>query len=648
MRSIDDFPTQNPAQPIQDDAEAAFEASLQRVGLFGCQHKDRRDYGSDYQLEVIDGNARTNFRVHVQLKGSTESANADGSISVSVARTNLNYLLSPSSSIYVCHRHSDGKLLVRAAEDVYAHYARAGDAWKEQQSLTVRFVEAFDDDYQRKWHAVALARGRAARDDRLEWIATPPERLGAAVVEAAPRVNVPASASEARALLNQLYEVGEDAGISRSFDEFRAVLGSVPLCLTMLYMAEVNLGLNDQPHSAERLREALGHFTSPDRSREITPSSIAYTVGNAHLALNEYAEAVKSFRAGIAALARNEEAMGAQCWKNLGSALELAGDWEQARIAFESALKCDPDLAEAHMALAQWHRRQSRDLERAIKHIDLVAKAPGSAVSMRVVHAWRAAVLFELNRTDAAFAAVDAVVGGDKLDDWEWFWCARLVRTHGKKDVSTALHALKFWRSYLKFHRDDPRALSEAFTCEGLLHERGGDPHIDFSQFKAHAEKLLTFPDVDAGLIWDRVGHWAQRDDDWTAAERAFRHAFEAEPNRYAYCLGVALNHLDRWEDALAVLLPATETSDADSVVWFQTAFAQDRVGNTPAAVDAYRRAIELEPGYALAHFNLGGVLWNARRPKEAFSVWSEAVARFPEHELAAKLRRDFSEIFGA
>ena len=223
--SLDDFPTQNPAQPIQDAAEAAFEAALQRAGLFEHQHRDRRDYGSDYQLEVLDGNARTNFRVHVQLKGSTESANSDGSISVSVARSNLNYLLSPSSSIYVCHRHTDGKLLVKAAEDVYVHYARSGHGWKDQESVTVRFVEAFDDDYQRKWHSVVLARGRAARDDRLEWIATPPERLGVAAVNIVPRVNVPTSPREALEFLNQLYELGEDARISRSVDQFRAILG---------------------------------------------------------------------------------------------------------------------------------------------------------------------------------------------------------------------------------------------------------------------------------------------------------------------------------------------------------------------------------------------------------------------------------------
>ena len=649
VSSLDDFPTQNPAQPIQDAAEAAFEAALKTAGLLDYQHKDRRDYGSDYQLEALEGDARTNVRVHCQLKGTTDPVNADGSTSVAVSRRNLNYLLVHSGSTYVCHRTSDGTLLGKSAEEVFSEYEQSGHAWKDQESITVRFTEPFDEQYQRRLHAVALARGRASRDDRLAWVAMPPERLHAAAATSTPLVTVPASAEAAATLLSELYEHGNDALISRSFDQFWAVIGDVPSYLDRLYMSEINLGLNDMPFNAERVRDALAYFAKRDGlNPKITGASVAYTLGNAHLALKQHDDAIASYRTAIAALDEDTTTLGAQCWKNLGSALEASGDWDEARVAFETAITIDPDLAEAHMALGLWHRSRSQDLNRSIEHLDLVAKGPGSAVSMRSVHAWRAAVLFELDRVDAAFAAIDAVVGGDRLDDWEWFWCARLVRAHGRKNVSTALQALKFWRKYLKFHRDDPRGLSEAFTCEGLLHERGGDARIDFAQFKTHAEKLLTFPDADVGLIWDRVGHWAQKDDNWTEAEIAFRHAFEVNPNRYAYCLGVALNHLGRYDDALAVLLPATEAPDADSLVWFQTAFAHDRVGDTEAAVDGYLNAIELEPGYALAHFNLGGVLWNAQMHWEALSAWGEAVERFPEHELTAKLRKDFPGAFGA
>lgn len=648
MGSINDFPVENPAQPIQDRAEAAFEAALQSVGLFSFQLKDRRDYGSDYQLEALDGNARTNIRVHVQLKGESEPVNADGSTSVSVARRNLNYLLVQSNSIYVCHRHPDGPLLARSAEEVFSAYDQSGHGWKAQDSITVRFSEIFDETYQRRLHATALARGRASRDDRLGWVAMPPERLVAAVARATPRITVPTSPADAAAFLEQLYERGEDVQISASFDQFRAVLGDRPPHLDRLYMAEINLGLNELPFSVERVRLALKHFTAQYgiQPRAVS-ASIAYTLGNAHLALKEHEDAVASFVIAIATIgdetSDDATSLGAQCQKNLGSALEALGQNEQAREAFEAAVALDPELAEAHMALGLWHRNHSKDMERSMEHLEVVAKAPGSALSMRAVHGWRVAGLFDLGRVDAAFAAIDAVLAGDRLDGWEWFWCARLVRAHGKESPSSRRQALKFWRRYLKFHPGDPQALSEAFVCEWALHDRDGDTRLSFAEFKTHAEVLLKMPDTDAGLIWDRVGHWAQTDEIWVEAEAAFRHAYALNANRYAYCLAVALNHLDRWDEAVSVLAPVAETPDADSLVWFQLAFAHERVGNVDGAVEGYRKAIEFEPGYALAHFNLGGVLWNAGYLEEAVAAWSEAAERFPEHELTDKVERMLS-----
>ncbi|HEX2875937.1 MAG TPA: tetratricopeptide repeat protein, partial [Polyangiaceae bacterium] len=584
---------------------------------------------------------------HVQLKGTTDAVKGDGSTSVAVARRNLNYLLVQSHSIYVCHRDPHGPLLVRSAEDVLSAYEQGGHAWTDQETITVRFTEPFDEGYLRRLHAIALARGLSARDDRLGWVAMPPERLGVAVATAVPRITVPASAAAASTLLDDLYERGEDLQLSQSFDQFRAVLGDHAHCLDILYMSEINLGLNDLPFSAERVLEALKYFGKRDAVQpRITPASVAYTLGNAHFALKEYEDAAASLLLAIAFLGDDASAIGAQCYKNLGSVLEASGHHAQAREAFEGAVALDPELAEAHLALGLWYRNHSKDLSQSIEHLDLVAKAPGSALSMRAVHGWRAAVLFELGRTDAAFSAIEVVLAGDRLDDWEWFWCARLVRTHGKESPSARKQALKFWRRFLKFHPDDSRGLSEAFTCEWALHDRDGETRIGFAEFKAHAEALLAFPSVNAGLIWDRVGHWAQTDDNWIEAEAAFRRAFEREPAQYAYCLAVALNHLDRWEETLSVLLPIASTPDADSLVWFQLAFAQERVGNIQGAVEGYRRAIALDAEYALAHFNLGGVLWNEGNLEDAVAAWREAVTRFPEHGLAAKLQRDFPDFF--
>ncbi|WP_316876899.1 tetratricopeptide repeat protein [Ralstonia edaphi] len=45
---------------------------------------------------------------------------------------------------------------------------------------------------------------------------------------------------------------------------------------------------------------------------------------------------------------------------------------------------------------------------------------------------------------------------------------------------------------------------------------------------------------------------------------------------------------------------------------WYQLAVAFQKLGCVREPVSAYRKAIELNPNYALAWFNMGGVHWNA------------------------------------
>jgi len=644
MGSLDDLPVHHPAHSTQVQAEAAFEAEIQRVGLFARQQKDQGDYGSDYQLEVIDRDRRTNIRIHVQLKGTTDAANADGSISISVARANLNYLLAPSDSIYVCYRVAEGILLARTAESVYAEYERSGRHWQSQDTVTVRFSEPFDEDFQRRLHGIAMARARDARNTRLNWLTTPPERMADPVASEARAIQVPTMRADAYVMLRTLFDRAEDALISAAHGQFRAVLGDDPSALDLLHMAEINLRLNGMACKLDRVREALIYFEGQvGASSRTTQANILFTLGNAHLGLGEIDHAIRRFEEAIRSLKSQDRShIEARCWKNLGSALEKADRWDEARRAYEKALTIDDMLAEAHFALGLWHMRRSGDLETAIDHLNCVATAPGSALQMRAVHGWRASVLFQLGRLDDAFAAVDAVIAAERLGTWEWGWCASLVRRLGRHSMK----ALMFWRRYLRAHPNDVAALAEEFWTAGILHQGGVNTGINLERFRSKALKLLGCEDIDAALVWDRVGHWAQREKNWVEAEAAFRLAFSLNPSRYAYCLGVALNHLDRHRDALDVMLPETLRPDADSLVWFQVAVAEEGVGDLRRAVEGYERAIAIEPEYALAHFNLGGVLHNSGDDERAIAVWGDAVRRFPNHDLAKKLRRDLPRYF--
>lgn len=186
MSSLDDLPQRADTHSLGDDAELALRNAVARAGCFIVQSIDRHDYGSDVQLEALDGSSATNWRVHVQLKGTATSENRDGTVSVGdIDRTNLNYLLSTPHACYVGFHAPSQRLMVRVAEEVFAQYEHERRGWQKQKTLTVRFGAAlFDDHFQRRLRDKLLASHRADRDQRTEWAAAKPERVPKLIVEA--------------------------------------------------------------------------------------------------------------------------------------------------------------------------------------------------------------------------------------------------------------------------------------------------------------------------------------------------------------------------------------------------------------------------------------------------------------------------------
>lgn len=75
---------------------------------------------------------------------------------------------------------------------------------------------------------------------------------------------------------------------------------------------------------------------------------------------------------------------------------------------------------------------------------------------------------------------------------------------------------------------------------------------------------------------------------------------------------------------------------------------AREGTRDIDGSKDAYRRALALDPNYATAMFNLGGILWNSGDRHGAIEVWSDALGRFPDDPLATRLREQFSPLFDA
>jgi len=645
--SINDLPKRSPSRGTEEAAEAAFFSAVEACGLFINQGSDRQDYGSDVQIEAVRDDAVTNVRVHVQLKGTNRQANMDGSVSLSVQRTNLNYLLAHADSIYVCYHLPTDRLLVCYADEIHRQYSHREDEWEQQETITVNVRTPFDEAFQRSLSKRVIAKNSSSRDRRLSWAVTPPKQISTLLRRAAPTLDVPPNPELAREILVELYNDGQDAAISSVFDQFEAVLDPSSSALDFLYMAEINLGINGQPINESRVREGVEVLQQSLKSGKVYPGSILYCIGNAWLALQEHEKAQATYRAALRELDQpGLSKVAAQCYKNLGSVMESFGDNEEARKCYVRALELDPGLNEAHFALALWYRGEGNNLERALNHLDRILPRGNSELKMTAVQGWRINLLFRLGAISDGFRDLRALLGEADSYDWIWPWCAREVFEFGRKTVEATRRALQFWQAYLEKYPTHHVAQCEELMCHWRLKSAGESSGLDFDAFKKKVGEVLSVDDSNEAFLWDRVGHWAQYDGDWVQAEKAYRKAFQIDPELYGYCFGTALNYLGRYTEALPILVDQAEKHLPDAMSWFQVAVAYDHTGDVERSIEAYLRAIEQDEDYDLAWFNLGGVYWNSEHRVRALSVWREAIERFPDHWLADKLRQDFSEFF--
>lgn len=645
MNHLDDLPKRHTNHATESKAEAAFQNLLSNSEDFVLQASDRKDYGTDCQIEVIDHESATNVRIHVQLKGTEKAANADGSVSVEIRRSNLNYLLMQPHSFFVCYHVPSDTLRFCSADAVIRKYEHNGQNWSQQQTLTVNFLEHLTDKRLKSLAALAKSSAALSRDMRVTQTTTNPDNLHGIIKATLPDLHVPEDEAMAAAMLSSLYDSGADEVISASFEKFASVLHSEHDAMTFCYMAEINLGMTGRIGNARRIADGIAYITSKLNSGLYHAGSLFYVIGNGFSALEREKEAVDAYETALKYITGEDGAqLLAECYKNLGSSYEKLGDEEKAARFFREALRHNLQLPEAHHALGL-HCLKNGEYGEALEHFDQVVFSERRKQSSAL--GWRINVLFNLGEGKAAFRDIGTLLSDAENESWIWPWCAQQVANFGRSSLENAKLSTPFWDRYLKKYPNCPSGVRERLLNRLYLRSEGQSAGLTYLLFKAEFEANIKYVRGEAAAyLWDRLGHWAQEDENWKEAERCFRIAYGLEGGHYGYCLGTALNFLDRPEESLPILLSQAEKIQPDDVSWFQVAVAYEKLGRASESIDAYQKAIELNPNYDLAWFNMGGVHWNAGECEEASQVWKTAVHRFPDHELAVRIRQDFPFIF--
>ena len=647
MNHFDDLPQRGRNHVIEEKAEAAFKTRLSESGLFILQAADRKDYGTDCQIEVVHLNQATNVRVHVQLKGTERDLNADGSISVEISRTNLNYLLVHPHSFYACYHVPTDSLRICFADSVLRQYDHGGPGWTEQQTLTVSLSEALTVERLSTLAALAQSGARLSRDRRLGQTTADAADVPGILRRSLPDIEVPQDRAAAAKILSHLYESGADAVISTGFGKFAAVFGADDDAMGSCYMAEINLGMARRSRFPERIEGAVAYFRAKLEGGRFQVGSAHYTIGNAFSALGDEQHAKEAYEAALADPdVFSAPALAAQVLKNLGTSLARLGDQDGAAQRYQEALRLSPDLPEAHNALGNHYYRLGR-YENALTHFDRVVFTERQLGKTSAVAGWRANILFNLGDGRGAFRDINTLLSQADTEEWIWPWCARLVNNFGRTTAGNATQALAFWQRYISVHPNDSVARRELLLATFYLRRQGHDVGASYAEFRDVFDLHIAHVDADdAALPWDRLGHWAQEEDNWPEAERCFRKAYEIEGGHYGYCLGTALNFLGRCEESLPILREQAEVIQPDAMSWYQVAVACEGTNQVASAIEAYGKVIALDPNLSSAIFNLGGVHWNSGDRIEAEKVWRLAVERFPDHELTAKLRREMPFVF--
>ena len=641
MDHLDDLPKRHENHATESKAEAAFQSLLSKSNHLLLQASDRKDYGTDCQIEVIDRESATNVRLHVQLKGTERAANADGSISVEIRRSNLNYLLMQPHSFFACYHVPSEKMLFCSADAVIRRYEHNGQNWSHQETITVNFSEILTGSRLKSLAALAKSGAALSRNMRVRQAIALPEDLPVIVRAAIRDLYVPEDEAQAAAMLSSLYDRGADEIISASFEKFASVFGSDHDAMTFCYMAEINLGMTGSIGNVERIAEGISHLESKLGTSRCHLGSLHYSIGNGFSALGREAESVEAYEAAIEHFSEDGNPLVAQCYKNLGSSYEKLGRSEKAVEYFREALRHDDQLPEAHHALGLYRLRNGAYRE-ALEHFDQVVFSERMLGKRSSVFGWRVNALFNLGDGKAAFREISTLLSDAEDEAWIWPWCADQVSIFGRGSPENAKLSIPFWRRYLKAHPNSLSAVQESLLNRLYLRSEAQDFGMSYSAFKAEFDKNIQCMKGDAAAyLWDRLGHWAQEENNWEEAERCYRAAYDLAGGHYGCCLGTALNFLGRPEESLPILLSQAVDTQPDEMSWFQVAIAYEKLGYAQDSISAYQKAIALNPNYDLAWFNLGGVHWNAGEWQKASRVWKAAVQKFPNHELADRLRRD-------
>lgn len=464
---------------------------------------------------------------------------------------------------------------------------------------------------------------------------TPPEKLppqrGQTITTA--EITLPEDPEEAYKFMERLYNSGDDLGVQKYAKSCGAKFGNYPKIVNFIFLSEVNLAMADFQYSPERIVKAIEFWDSDFAKQHWTTASLLYNQGNAFTALKRHRKAIERYLASLSI-----EPDYAQCLKNLGDSYREMGEMLTARQYYEKAIQISPRLFEALFSYATLLIQHENDPETAVTYLKKISILSIKREQFGALHGWVANAYLKLGRYGEGIVSAQIAMAYAPDAKWAWLTAGRLFALACREDPQWLLSAAEFWKRFVTKYPESADAWAELGFVYWILKENNNRDQLSVSALESFT-KAMTLGFEDDGLVWDRIGHLHQDVGRWLEAEVAYRRAAHINPKQFDYCLGVCLIELNKYEEALPLVLASAQHHQPDALSWGQVAFCYLNMKQIDAAISAYNKAIEIDPNDPIAWFNLGGIYWNRKDAEKAVSIWREAIDRFPEHDLCKKAK---------
>jgi tetratricopeptide (TPR) repeat protein len=297
-----------------------------------------------------------------------------------------------------------------------------------------------------------------------------------------------------------------------------------------------------------------------------------------------------------------------------GEVLYQRGLFHEARRPLERAISLEPGLADAYHLLAFVYGEAGEPERATAMNARAAELNPGYSRSEAglSLDGYSTARYQELI---GAASASPAVAAGGELAHYNLGMAFRQRALY-----DDALRELR-----LATERGEDAFLVSQATAELMLLRSGnGEARPLYEELVAREQS--------SPKLWNELGVARHQAGELEGAESAYRRALEVDPH-YALALnnlGVVQHHLGR-DAAAGSLEGALQEKPGLPDVWRNLALLRHRDGRRRESLDAYGRALELDPSFAPAQTGLGVLLLEMGRAAEARAQLLQAVQADPQ-----------------